>query len=416
MRDRVQVRVSAGEDPTTGERIIIVDSVPIEKPGNERSERAALREAEKLRTKLVADADALRVARTKATVGALLDRWLAQHELDPTTHMNYESQIRRYITPNLGDVPLVLFVRDASERLESLYSRLRRCKSLCSGRPFVEYHVTEDRHDCLTSGCTMHVCKPYAASSVRSLHAILSGACSAAVRWGWIGFNPMPSVKPPAKRRPQPRPPTSDQMARIVEAAWESSSEWGLYLWLSAVIGARRGEVVALQWDDIDLAGAVVRLDENYVRAADGMLLKDTKTHQMRRVSIDAPTVKLLKQYRDDCTARLHLMGARLTGRTWLFSAQADMGRPRDPASLTRRYGKLVAKLGIETSLKELRHYSATELLTAGVDLRTVAGRLGHGDGTTTLRHYAAWVAAADEAAAGVLGSRMPTLPQLDRG
>src|SRR5690242_13587521 len=149
MRDRVQVRVSAGQDPSTGERIILVDSVPIENPGNERSERVALREAEKLRTRLLADADALKVARTKATVGALLDRWLAQHELDPTTRMNYESQIRRYLTPNLGDVPLVLFVRDASERLETLYSRLRKCKSLCSGQPFVERHTREDKHDCL---------------------------------------------------------------------------------------------------------------------------------------------------------------------------------------------------------------------------------------------------------------------------
>ena len=68
-------------------------------------------------------------------------------------------------------------------------------------------------------------------------------------------------------------------------------AEWGLYIWLSAVLGARRGEVVALQWEDIDLDAGVVRLDENYVRTADGMLLKDTKTHQMRRVSIDAPTV-----------------------------------------------------------------------------------------------------------------------------
>jgi len=51
---------------------------------------------------------------------------------------------------------------------------------------------------------------------------------------------------------------------------------------------------VALQWDDIDLANGVVRLDENYVRAH-GMLLKDTKTHQMRRVSVDAPTVMLLR-------------------------------------------------------------------------------------------------------------------------
>jgi len=54
---------------------------------------------------------------------------------------------------------------------------------------------------------------------------------------------------------------------------------------LSAVTGARRGEVVALQWADIDFGVGVVRLDENYVRTADGVVLKDTKTHQMRRVS-----------------------------------------------------------------------------------------------------------------------------------
>lgn len=70
-----------------------------------------------------------------------------------------------------------------------------------------------------------------------------------------------------------------------------------------------------------------------------------------------------------------------------------------------------MARLGVDTQLKELRHYSATELLTAGVDFRTVAGRLGHGDRTTTLRHYAAWVASADEAAASTIGSRMPMPP-----
>ncbi|MGD9527748.1 MAG: tyrosine-type recombinase/integrase [Pseudonocardia sp.] len=69
-----------------------------------------------------------------------------------------------------------------------------------------------------------------------------------------------------------------------------------------------------------------------------------------------------------------------------------------------------MAKLGIDTLLKELRHYSATELLTAGVDLRTVAGRLGHGDGTTTLRDYAAWVGVADQAAATTIGALMPAL------
>jgi integrase len=131
----------------------------------------------------------------------------------------------------------------------------------------------------------------------------------------------------------------------------------------------------------------------------------------MRRVSVDAPTVELLRQHREDCAARLEVLGLRLDGRTWLFSAKPDMSRPRDPASLTRRYGRLVTRLGIETLLKELRHYSATELITAGVDVRTVAGRLGHGDGgATTLRHYAAWVGSADQAAASTIGARMPAL------
>jgi len=391
---------------------VLVESVPIDGTG-ERAERAAYKEAEKLRTRLLADADDLKVARTRATVGALVERWMAQHEIDPTTRMTYDAQIRIYIEPKLADVPLMLFVREAAQRLEPWYAHLRRCRALCNGRPSIERHAQEGSHDCIGAGCTRHKCKPYAASSVRSIHAILSGACSAAVRWGWIAFNPMPSVRPPIKPRPQPKPPTSEQMARIVQAAWAADAEWGLFIWLSAVLGARRGEVVALQWEDIDLAVGVVRLDENYVRTADGMVVKDTKTHQMRRVSIDASTVDLLRRHKENTGQKLRLLGGSLTDRTWVFSAKTDHSQPRDPASLTRRYGRLVAKLGIDTVLKELRHYSATELLTAGVDLRTVAGRLGHGDGTTTLRHYAAWVGSADRSAASTIGSRMPVRPGL---
>lgn len=248
------------------------------KAGRERAEREAHEEAEKVLTRLQTDADELKVARTEATVGALLEQWMDQHEIDPTTRMTYEAQIGLHIVPNLGDVLLVLFVREAAERLERLYGRLRRCRALCNRKPFVERHAEEGPHDYGAAGCAWHVCKPCSASSVRSIHAVLSGACSAAVRWGWISFNPMPSVRPPATPRPQPRPPTSEQMARIVEAAWAASAEWGRYVRLSAVLGARRGEVVALQWEDIDLAQGVVRSDENCVRTADGMLLKDTKS------------------------------------------------------------------------------------------------------------------------------------------
>jgi integrase len=72
----------------------------------------------------------------------------------------------------------------------------------------------------------------------------------------------------------------------------------------------------------------------------------------------------------------------------------------------------MCAALGIDSHLHALRHYSATELLTAGVDVRTVAGRLGHGGGgATTLRVYAAFVDEADRRAAEILGSRMKRPP-----
>ena len=64
--------------------------------------------------------------------------------------------------------------------------------------------------------------------------------------------------------------------------------------------------------------------------------------------------------------------------------------------------------MGIRTTIHKLRHYSATELIRAGVDLRTVAGRLGHAEGGTTLAFYVAWVREADQRACRILMRRLP--------
>ncbi len=95
-----------------------------------------------------------------------------------------------------------------------------------------------------------------------------------------------------------------------------------------------------------------------------------------------------------------------------MFSLVPDGREHMVPSSVTQRYGRLAKRLGIETHLHSLRHYSATELIAAGVDIRTVAGRLGHsGGGVTTLRVYAAWLAEADQRAAAGLAARAPSRP-----
>ena len=82
---------------------------------------------------------------------------------------------------------------------------------------------------------------------------------------------------------------------------------------------------------------------------------------------------------------------------------------------MTHRYERYAARADIPSSLKELRHYSATQLLSNGVDLRTVAGRLGHSEGSTTLRFYAQFARPADQHAASVLSGQLDQLPKKER-
>jgi integrase len=199
--------------------------------------------------------------------------------------------------------------------------------------------------------------------------------------------------------------------ARLVEAAFEMDEDWGTLVWLVMTTGIRRGEVCALRWSRVDLDEGVIEIRSSYLLRRRVGREKDTKTHQMRRIALDTETIVLFREHKDRCRLRMAELGIEFSDEMYVFSGVHDIDprKPYSPHAVSSRYKDMAERLGIKTHIHALRHYSATKLLTAGLDLRTVAGRLGHGGGgATTLRVYAAWVAASDRKAAEILGSQMP--------
>lgn len=177
-------------------------------------------------------------------------------------------------------------------------------------------------------------------------------------------------------------------------------------LWLTMTLGWRRGEICALRWSDIDLAAATITIERSHW----GLIEKKTKTNQVRRLSLDAYAVEQLAQHRDRCIADCSALELQLAANAFVFSSAPDRSTPRLPQSITHRYRRLATKVGLRSvRLHALRHYSASELIAANVDVRTVAGRLGHGSGgVTTLKTYAAWNSEADRRAAETISQIVP--------
>lgn len=222
-------------------------------------------------------------------------------------------------------------------------------------------------------------------------------------------MNPFEQTGPIPVRRPDPKPPTPEQAAAIVNEAW-SDLDWGLFVWLAMVTGARRGELCALAWDRLDADAGVLTIRTSIAQRGREAWEKPTKTHQQRRITLDPQTLSLLLAYRQRCAERAGFDD--MPGSARIFSPKPDGSTWLNLDTVSQRYVRMCARLGWDMNIHQLRHYSATELIAAGVDVRTVAGRLGHGGGgTTTLRVYSAWVAEADQRAAGKLAGRMPALP-----
>jgi integrase len=408
----MRVMVYAGRDPLTGKKKWVSRQV-------RGTGRAALKEAKQVEAQLLAEVAAGRHKDAQGVkVAELVDRWLewrqAVKPMSPGTAANCRRCIELKIKPALGSLAVSRLdtatldrfyaeLRQRGSRCQHCYRRMRKGEQpMRPGEVFRLAFTGKERvHQ---TDCVQGI--PMTASAIRDVHAVLSGALQQAVVWGWRSDNPARSATPPAQTKAEVAPPKARQAVRLIETATTEDPELGLFLMLAVMLGSRRGELCSLRWTDVDFDHGEVLIDSGVIYVPGRPLIDQdrTKNYTKRRVAVGPATLDLLRAHRVEQAKAALAAGVSLAPDAYLFGHQPDGSKPIRPDGVSHRFAKLAQRLGVRCRLHDLRHFMVTQLVAAGVDVRTVAGRAGHVDGgRTTLGTYAHFQHAQDRHAAELL-------------
>jgi integrase len=382
-----ELRAFVGRDPVSGK----VRQTTRTFHGTEKGAGKAL-------SLLVSEVEEGTFGHTSATVGQLLDKWLEAAETTqrPRTFYENKRKIEGRIRPTLGEVPLD---RLGGDMLDAVYRQW-----LADG----------------LSPTTVHM-----------YHAILSAACRQAVKWGWIDSAPTARATPPRVERKEMVVPTPDQLSALVKAAVVLDPVLATAVAMAALTGARRGELIALRWSDVDLHRGRVRFARSLTVAGGKHHTGPTKTHASRDIALDELGVEVLQHRWTDMAELSARAKSPLVADPFVLSYNANGAVPVNPDTLSHGFGRLCKTMEAPALAQlqkskakpkredlapadrwpfrfhDLRHFSVTTLIAAGVDVRTVAERHGHARATMTLDRYAHALPERDREAAGVLGAAL---------
>lgn len=358
-----RLRVFIGPDPATGNPRQL-----------SRTFKGSKKEADAALARFVAEVTSGSVpVVASTTVGAFLDQWLEHIKPDrsPTTIRGYRFKIAR-IKEQFGAV-----------RLDKLTPQ----------------HLDRAYRVWLNEGLD--------ASSVHHLHRVVAAALHQAVKWQVLSSSPAALASPPARRSRPAQIPALEIVQRLITAAEEKEQPvLAAIIAVAATTGLRRGELSGLQWSDVDLVGKKLYVRRSVKNDTEGVWASGpTKTHQARRIALDDFTTSVLQSHRVAAEGWA-AAAVPLPADAYVFTLDPGGGTPLTPDRLTGAFTRLCRSSGIRgVTLHTLRHFSASMLIASGRDLRTIAGRLGHSDATTTLRAYAHLVKGRDQDAADYLGS-----------
>lgn len=346
-------------------------------------------EAERARTDLLSKLDqGTYVSPTKATLGEFLVEWL--DAIGPTvrasTADSYRRNVENHVIPRIGSAKLRSV--DAGT-LNGLYAVL----------------VTSGRRDG-KGGLSPR--------TVSYIHTILHRALKDAVRWGRLARNPADAADPPKSGTGSDRRDIEAWPQHILreflDRARSGNERWYAAWVLLATSGARRGEVLGLRWNDVDLEAGRMSVRQSLTVVNHRLVFESPKTARgTRPIALDAGTVGVLREWRRRQLEERMLLGAGWPDTGLVFTD--PLGHPAHPEAFSKVFDRRVARWGLpHLTVHGLRHTWATLALVAGVHPRVVQERLGHSTIAITLQTYSHVTATLhDEAARSVASGILST-------
>jgi integrase len=310
------------------------------------------------------------------TLSMLLDEFLREHaekKLAPKTVERYREQAA-CLDPALLSMPLAEIT---PLHLSREWSRLVE-----SGG-----HTRRDKTP-----------RPLSAKTVRNIAGVVSSAFLRAIKWGLVTSNPVSNSEPPVPKKHEGMALAPSEQILLIKSG---TAFWCLpmFLEMAAATGARRGEVLALRWSDVQ--GREVVITRSLTQTKQVLLFKGTKTEKPRRVVIPESVVAPLATHRQQQEKFRQQFGPDYRADLDLIFANPD-GTPLKPDSVSSSVSLLCRRLGLPegASLHTLRHTHGSFLLADGVDLATVSERLGHSSIRVTADIYSHALRGRDQDAA----------------
>ncbi len=234
--------------------------------------------------------------------------------------------------------------------------------------------------------------KPLSGKTILEHHRLLRAMLHKAVYWQLIVANPAERVQPPKARKPKRRSYDDEQtkiLLENLELLPNEDTKYKVAIILTVFTGVRLGELMGLEWQDVDFKNGIISINRSSQYLADmGVFTKVPKTESsIREIAIPEFIVSLLEEYKLWYEEQKSIYSELWTNSDRLF-VQAD-GKPMHPSTISKWFVKYVGQIGLPViNFHGLRHTNASLLVAQNIDIAVISARLGHAQISTTLDFY----------------------------